>query len=255
MVKNAWLQMAYWAAQKILHGTAIGNTGWTDFFGQNVAKPFFTAATTLEVSSSSTADVMTSGNGAWKVRVFGLDANYLPITEDFELNGQNAVAGAKEFLRVNGAEVIVAKAGYQNIGDIYVYGSGDTPSSGVPAAPATYLGAKIIAGEGVARCASFTVPAGKSIAIFGMTFGQYDTAARYARMRYGVSLPGSGGFFKYYTIGGLCTAASTLFLYDLPVPLIIPEKADFRLQMIGSAAGSTLDATLCVAESEGGVQP
>lgn len=254
MIKNAWLQMAYWAAQRILHGTAIGNTGWTDFFGQNVAKPFFAAATTLKVSSSSADDVMTTGNGAWKVRVYGLDANYLPLVEDFELNGQDAVEGEEEFFRVNGAEIIASAEGYQNVGDIYVYGSDDTPSSGIPAAPEAYLGTKILAGEGVARCASFTVPAGKSIAIFRMNFGQYDTVARYARVRYGVSLPGSG-LFKYYTLGGMSTAALASLQVDLPVPIIIPERADFRLQMIGSAAGSTLDATLFVAESEGGVQP
>ncbi|HPU86360.1 MAG TPA: hypothetical protein PLE60_13615 [Candidatus Latescibacteria bacterium] len=253
MIKNAWLQLAHWAGQRILHGTAIGSTGWTDFFGQNIAKPLFAAASTLKVSSSSEDDVMTTGDGAWKVRVHGLDSDYLPLEEVFELDGQDAVEGEKEFFRVNGAEVIASKEGAQNIGDIYVYGSDDVPALGVPADPETSLGAKIIAGEGVARCASFTVPAGKSVAIFRMTFGQYDTEARYARVRYGVALP--GGITRFYALGGMSTAALASLVIDLPVPLIIPEKADFRLQMIGSAAGSTLDATLFVAESAGGVLP
>lgn len=235
---------------RLIFGTSIcAATAWADFFGQAVIKPFWTSPSTISVSSSNAADVMTSGNGAWIVRVWGLNSAFEIIYEDLQLNGQTEVTGTKQFYRVNSAEVILAKDGYTNVGDIYVYGSGDTPASGVPAAPATYLGAKIIAGEGIGRSCSFTVPNGSPVKIHGMILGQYDTAARYVRLRYGIRNAGEN-IFKYYPFGSLISAATSIAQVEFNSPIVVPARADFRLQSYGSAAGSTCDACLIVTEAE-----
>lgn len=89
-------------------------------------------AGSLQVSSSSTSDTA-DGTGARTVRVFGLDANFEQIEEDFTLNGQTAVVGTKSFYRVNRAYVLTAGTGETNAGDIWVSIGGASLTSGVPA--------------------------------------------------------------------------------------------------------------------------
>jgi hypothetical protein len=61
---------------------------------------FLAAASVLEVVSDDVADTV-AGTGLRNVRVIGLDTNYLPVQEDFVLNGLTPVVGSVQFLRVN----------------------------------------------------------------------------------------------------------------------------------------------------------
>lgn len=126
--------------------TCLGalSTGWAEQ----------ASASVIKISSSSTNDVMTTGTGAWTVKVSGVDANYAKITDTVQLNGQTAVNTAKTFLFVEELEVLTAGTGLANAGTIYA-GTG-TVTSGVPATK--YCAISV--GTNVSRQAFYVVPAG-----------------------------------------------------------------------------------------------
>ena len=60
------------------------------------------AAQTVDVTSSSTEDTMTSGTGAWMVAIFGLDTNYNEISElTLQLDGTNGVTSVNSYRVIN----------------------------------------------------------------------------------------------------------------------------------------------------------
>src|SRR4030067_1616512 len=78
------------------------------------------AATQLQVSSSSALDIAT-GNGAKTVFITGLRGDYSSVGEVVALNGRTPVTTSESFLRIN--KVVVGDAGtlHTNQGDIYIY--------------------------------------------------------------------------------------------------------------------------------------
>jgi hypothetical protein len=87
---------------------------------------FPSSADTLKIISSDFDDNGTGTTGALTIKVQGLDANYDAIEEDFTLNGQTAVTGNKEFLRVYRAFVTSAGSSEYNEGVITINNSNDT---------------------------------------------------------------------------------------------------------------------------------
>ena len=87
---------------------------------------FPSSADTLKIISSDFDDNGTGTTGALTIKVQGLDANYDAIEEDFTLNGQTAVTGNKEFLRVYRAFVTSAGSSEYNEGVITINNSDDT---------------------------------------------------------------------------------------------------------------------------------
>ena len=88
---------------------AVIGTAFEELYAYDQAMDWatqFPTAAALDIGSSSTADVMTSGTGAWQVRITGLDGNYKIVTETINLNGQTKLTGVQTFLRVFGADVI-----------------------------------------------------------------------------------------------------------------------------------------------------
>ena len=90
---------------------------------------YLSTATTLYISSSSTADDV-AGTGARTATVSGLDAE---VSVTVDLDGQNGVqlGLASNWIRVNRISVNTAGSGGQNAGVIYV-GDEASPTSGVP---------------------------------------------------------------------------------------------------------------------------
>jgi len=81
------------------HNTAVGATNemvWHQG-GQYV---YLSAPTQLIIASTSANDTA-AGSGAQALTIFGLDADYHPIQEDIELNGQTAVTTVQSFIRVH----------------------------------------------------------------------------------------------------------------------------------------------------------
>ena len=87
---------------------------------------FPSSADTLKIISSDFDDNGTGTTGALTIKVQGLDANYDAIEEDFTLNGQTAVTGNKEFLRVYRAFVTSAGSSEYNEGVITINNSDDS---------------------------------------------------------------------------------------------------------------------------------
>lgn len=108
-------------------------------------------AQTMSVVSSSIADDVGS-TGVTSVRIYGLDADFLEVTDDIIMDGQTPVVGSVEFLRVFRMEALTAGTGLTNAGTITATG---TTSSLVHGA--------IPAGTGQSQMAIYTVPAGKRL--------------------------------------------------------------------------------------------
>jgi len=81
---------------------------------------FPSSADTLKIISNDADDNGTGTTGALTIKVQGLDTNYDTIEEDFTLNGQTAVTGIKEFLRVYRAFVTSAGSSEYNEGVITI---------------------------------------------------------------------------------------------------------------------------------------
>lgn len=110
--------------------------------------PFQTAASILEILSSSASDTA-AGTGARSMMIQGLDLNFNPISEVVAMNGVTPVQTVNSYLRVNGLNLSVAGSGHVNAGDITLRLTG---------AGATQAIAR--AGYGYAKQCLYTVPAG-----------------------------------------------------------------------------------------------
>lgn len=77
-----------------------------------------TVAQQIEIFSSSSADVNTTGTGAWLIQVVGLDATYNQITEVVALNGTTPVTTVQSYLRCALAFILTAGSSGHNVGAI-----------------------------------------------------------------------------------------------------------------------------------------
>lgn len=90
-----------------------------------------TSATTLGIASTSVNDT-SAGTGARTLLITGLNSNYDEIQEVVTLNGQTEVNTTASFLRVNGANVLTTGSVGFNQGTIYIGGSVNVFTAGVP---------------------------------------------------------------------------------------------------------------------------
>lgn len=113
----------------------------------------------LDIASSSVADVMTSGTGAWQITVVGLGPNFIPQVKVYNLNGQTVVTPPDFWLRVFGAYVSAVGTGLVAAGDIYIVKTGTgTFTTGVPATVTSGC-LKIPIANGSGYSGYWTVPA------------------------------------------------------------------------------------------------
>ena len=140
---------------------AIINATFEDICDQNSLMVMPTVAVGLEVASTdATNDVMTTGTGAWTIRVYGLDANYRFQTEDFTMAGQTAVVGTKTWMAVFGSEVILYGTGKVNAGVISIADAVVTWTTGTPS-DLTKTFAQITTGQGVSHAGTYCIPEGE----------------------------------------------------------------------------------------------
>ena len=115
--------------------------------------PWMTAATSLEIVSTSAADTA-AGTGARSVLITGLDINYVAVTQTVVLNGTTAVALATQLFRVNSMLVLSAGTGTTNAGTINLRDSGGGTVRSI-----------IGVGVGLTQQSPFTVPAGFTLQV------------------------------------------------------------------------------------------
>jgi len=188
--------------------------------------PAAAAATTI-VSASTDDD--TGGTGALTVRVIGLDADYIQISEDVIMDGTGAVTLTNQFLRVFRAYVLTAGSGGENAGNIQVKHG------------ATVL-AQITATFNQTLMAIYTVPANQT----GYGYKVYASLNKGS----GAGSSGNimfwvrevGGVFRLRFIIGLQTAGNSQVTQEFKFPVSLAEKTDIYLSASVSANSTDVSA-------------
>jgi hypothetical protein len=225
---------------------AIINTGWEDLSDPSAALVLQAAAgMAIKVASSSANDVMTSGSGAWKVRLFGLSASGAFQTEDVSLNGQTTVASAKTWgiaggFPILGAEVIQANpTGSGAAGNICVVDNAVTVTAGV-SQDMTKTYALITAGEGISHNGFFQVPLGETFVL-----SEFIVSNRAQICDYSVLIREAGAVLSNRI--PLVAMAATGIPFPMSFPrgaIFLPEKTVIRMQGKAATTGALGMGTL-----------
>lgn len=193
---------------------------------------YLSSASTLYISSSSTADDA-AGTGARTATVSGLDANYNEVSVTVELDGQNGVqlGDASNWIRVFRIIVNTAGSGGQNAGVLYV-GTEASPTLGVP----TNKYATVAIGDNQTLMALWTVPAGYTayllqtdITLATTQNNKYCTVNLVAREYGGV-----------FAIKDKFVKAESSTHQEYTIPLKFEEKTDLEFRAIGDSAGADI---------------
>ena len=197
-------------------------------------KPYPTAAISVDVSSESANDTL-AGTGARKVTIYGLDANYVDVSETVELAGQTRVSTTQTFLRIFRANVTEVGSGGMNEGNIWVYDDTETSViSGVPQTDALKEGL-ILAGAGQTQKAFYTVPAGYVYLLHDaegiLTTSKANASIRITmQMRlYNENSTNNYESWRDVALGGLDANGSSMATLKSDVLQYFPEKTDIRI--------------------------
>ena len=195
---------------------------------------YLSSASTLYISSSSTADDVT-GTGARTVTVIGLDANYDEASVTVDMDGQNGVqlGDASNWARVFRVLVETAGTGGQNAGVLYV-GTEASPTLGVP----TNKYATVPIGDNQSLMALWTVPRGYTayllqtdVTLATTQNNKYATVSLVARP--------SGGVFN---VKDRFVKSESSVHQGYEVPLKFLEKTDLEFRAVGDS--STADIAI-----------
>lgn len=198
--------------------------------------PYLTSASTVYISSSSTAD-SNGGTGANTVTVEGVDGSYNAKSVTVNMNGQTQVqvGDASSWLRVNRIFVATSGSGGTAAGDIYVANSG--VSSGVPTG-VTY--AHVIQGANQSQIAVYTVPAGYSLYLDDVTF---TSAILLANKRVTASFVTRGFGSNTFRTRIIQTMQSALLVLPLTYPLKVEEKTDVECRAFSDTTNVEVGAS------------
>jgi len=192
-----------------------------------------TAASIMYVSSSDANDT-NGGTGANKVKVFGLDSNYLEIEEEVSLNGQTQVATTKSYLRIYRMYVSLAGSGGTAAGTVYLASSG--ASAGVPTGDVyANLGTNNQTQLGV-----YTVPAGRTLYLDDVNFtAAISQANASATVKFNIREFGSNTFRTIIISELQSNTLTDTFTY----PLQIIEKTDIEVRAIATSSNNAITAS------------
>jgi hypothetical protein len=221
-------------------GTTLADIwGYPNIAAGQLVRALPAAGYTLAVISDSVADVMTSGTGAWSVKISYLDTLYMPHQAVYNLNGQTAVTVATSIdgggggtvtnaLRQNGMEVVSVGTGGSNAGNLYVCDSTNTYASGVPVTTTKVYDCALI-GDNVDSSCMFTIPAGYygSVVQFLPGINGVSGALALGKVHVGFT-GGANGIFLGLDIGGVSSAAPVTIL-PAAQAILLP-KSDIRMQ-------------------------
>jgi len=189
---------------------------------------YLSSASTLYISSSSTADDVT-GTRARTVTVRGLDANYDDVSVTVDMDGQSGVqlGDVSNWIRVFRVSVETAGTGGQNAGVLYV-GTEASPTLGVP----TNKYATVGIGDNQSLMALWTVPRGYTayllqtdVTVATTQNNKYATVSLVARP--------SGGVFN---VKDRFVKSESFAHLGYEVPLKFLEKTDLEFRAVGDSA-------------------
>lgn len=180
----------------------------------------------IKIVSTNDNDSL-GGAGAWNLLLFGLDSNWVEQQEIILLSGIDTVMTSNYFLRIFRAIVI-------NSGNPTPVSDANLGNINILAATTLIQQSLIRIGKGQTLNAFYTVPAGKTAYVTGLSFGvgQGKECTFLARIRNGL-----GGVFSVkYSL----TLFESSFFGTLVIPLEVPEKID--MVVTASAATGTVRA-------------
>jgi hypothetical protein len=212
---------------KFGYNAAVGTTAETIWLQGGAYT--WNAAAALEVTSTDADDTDTTGNGARTVLIEGLDANYNEISETVDMNGQTADAGS---LRVN--RMTVATAGTTGVNEGIIYASTGDQTTGTPN-DLTTIRATIGASTGQTLQALYTVPASKTLYLFGLHASCADNTNS---AQIDLLTSENGGPWQTKDRFAVQQGSNT---YRFEFPRVFNEKTDIEVQ--GTASGATVDAS------------
>lgn len=173
-----------------------------------------TGSTTYPYPASGVVTVNSLTETGELVRVIGLDADFNPQEEEIAIGA----TGTLVFGRVFRAQMV----SLTNASDITIEQSG-------------VVAAKILAGLAQTLMSVYTVPAGKTAYLLDLHLGS-DKASTNTAMTYRIFCReyDNGGVFRI--IGNYNAAGGQSLDINYPVPLMIPEKSDLRIDVLAGQA-------------------
>lgn len=212
--------------------TALGNnpdidTGTIpeDIWTGGGAYPWMTAATALEIVSSSANDAA-AGTGARTVLINGLDANYVAVAQVITLDGITPVAIPTNLFRINSALIMSAGTGKVNAGDITIRDAGAGTTRAI-----------LPLGYGITRQSIYTVPAGSTLQIVSQFFGFNEVAGGNKFARFATYIQSPNGFYRLPL--ELAVGDEPPYRHDGIPGLVLPEKTDFALRCTAVSGENT----------------
>jgi hypothetical protein len=198
--------------------------------------PYLTSASTVYISSSSTAD-SNGGTGANTVTVEGVDGSYNAKSVTVNMNGQTQVqvGDASSWLRVNRIFVSTSGSGGTAAGTIYVANSG--VSSGVPTG-VTY--ASVTQGANQSQIAAYTVPAGYTLYLDDVSFtAALGIQSKNVTVKFVLRNFGTNTF----RTGIIETVQSNSLLVPFNYPFAILEKTDVECRAFSDTTNVAVSAS------------
>ena len=193
-----------------------------------------TLAQTMELVSTSAADdANPAGTGAWTVLVFGLDENYLQVSETVSTDGLVPVVLENTYIRMSSAIIMTAGSAESNVGAISIRIAG-----------AGTVGAFIGINDGQTQQAIYTIPASKTGFFLKGYVGMMEAnkngedATFNWKMR---PINGGNGAWQIKGRVGLVNIGTSTWQYEYGAPAgPIPEKTDIRIEV--EVASTTVDS-------------
>jgi hypothetical protein len=166
-------------------------------------------------SSALILSCVSSSTDTMPVYIYGLDADYLPISETVTLTGTTPATTTQQFFRINGAYITSGS----NVGNITISNGGTTY-------------AYIEAGTGMTQSVVYTTAANCKMYITSVSFtsgtvtGNKYLTGRVYKKTYGQ------GIMRFWE----ATWSSSSLNYDVNVPFVLPEKTDFTFEAKSSSS-------------------
>ncbi len=201
------------------------STTFEDIWSAGGNLSYLSSAETIEIASSSANDT-SAGTGAQKVKIFGVDANYVAIEEEVTLNGISDVTTTNSYLRAYRMFITDVGSGEVNEGNIIA-----------TATTSATVQAQIDADLGHSSMAIVTVPDGFYAIVTGIRTAA--TGRDSAVIDFCVREESKG--WRVLNRDNIPTASISHSYYtNLKAPLLVSSHSDMKIRGIKMGGGSTI---------------